>query len=174
MKRRRLRALGFGLAALVASRLGAATFPVTNTADSGPGSLRQAILSANANPGLDTISFAIPGSFLHTIAPTSALPQITDPVAIDGTSQPGYAADAPVIELSGASAGTGVDGLHVSAGGTVITGIVINGFHPVFLGGGGNGIVLETAGSNQVVSCFIGTNPAGTAAVGNAAGISIL
>ncbi len=174
MKLRRLRALGFGIAALVASRLGAATFPVTSIADSGPGSLRAAILNANANPGPDTISFAIPGSFLHTIAPASALPQITDPVAIDGTTQPGYAADAPVIELSGASVGTGVDGLHVSAGGTVITGIVINGFHPVFLGGGGNGVVLETGGSNQVVSCFIGTNPAGSAAVGNATGISIL
>src|SRR5688572_23214049 len=38
----------------------AATFTVTNTNDSGAGSLRQAILDANANPGQDMISFNIP------------------------------------------------------------------------------------------------------------------
>lgn len=40
-------------------RLAPATFTVTNTADSGAGSLRQAILSANAAFGADTIAFAI-------------------------------------------------------------------------------------------------------------------
>ena len=39
----------------------AATFTVTTTADSGPGSLRQAILDANASPGADTIVFNIAG-----------------------------------------------------------------------------------------------------------------
>ncbi len=62
---------------------------VTNTNDSGPGSLRQAILDSNSNPGPDTIDFNIPGSGVHTISPTSALPTITDPVLIDGYSQPG-------------------------------------------------------------------------------------
>ena len=66
------------------------TFTVINTNDSGPGSLRQAILGANANSGLDTIVFSI-GSGPQTIAPLSALPTITDPVVIDGTTQPGYA-----------------------------------------------------------------------------------
>ena len=42
-----------GWAAAVPTLL-AATFTVTNTNDSGAGSLRQAILDANANPGLDT------------------------------------------------------------------------------------------------------------------------
>ena len=64
-------------------------FLVTNTNDSGLGSLRQAILNANANPGLDTIDFAIPGLGVHTISPASALPTITDPVDINGYSQPG-------------------------------------------------------------------------------------
>jgi len=36
------------------------TFAVTNTNDSGTGSLRQAILDANANLGLDVIAFNIP------------------------------------------------------------------------------------------------------------------
>ena len=68
----------------------AATLIVTNTSASGPGSLQQAILDANATNGLDTIIFQIPGTGVHTITPTSALPAITDPVVIDGTTQPGY------------------------------------------------------------------------------------
>src|ERR1700682_849666 len=112
------------------------TFTVSNTNDSGPGSLRQAILNANANSGLDTIAFAI-GSGLQTIAPLSPLPAITDPVIVDGTTTPGYAG-APLIELSGANAGTGVDGLEIMAGGSTILALVINRFQASFLGGGGN------------------------------------
>ena len=71
----------------------AAVFLVTNTADSGPGTLRQAILNANANPGLDTINFNIPGAGIHTIFPTNTLPAITNAVFIDGFSQPGSSAN---------------------------------------------------------------------------------
>ena len=39
-----------------------ATLIVNNTNDSGQGSLRQAIIEANNNPGLDTIAFNIPGT----------------------------------------------------------------------------------------------------------------
>ena len=42
-------------------------FTVTTTADSGPGSLRQAILNANANPGMDDITFDIPGPWPYLI-----------------------------------------------------------------------------------------------------------
>ena len=56
---------------LVVASLGAATFTVTSTSDSGAGSLRQAILDANANPGSDTIVFAIPGSGVQTITAAS-------------------------------------------------------------------------------------------------------
>lgn len=70
----------------------AATFTVTTTADSGPGSLRQAILDSNAN-GIndsDTIAFNIPGAGPHVIAPTTALPGInTRDITIDGYTQPG-------------------------------------------------------------------------------------
>ena len=41
-----------------ASFVQATPFTVTMTADSGVGSLRQAILDANANPGADIIAFA--------------------------------------------------------------------------------------------------------------------
>src|SRR5438128_1811143 len=71
-------------------RLVPANYLVTNTSDSGAGSLRQAILDANANAGADTIQFSIgtQGS-QQTISPTSALPSLTDQVTIDGWTQGG-------------------------------------------------------------------------------------
>src|SRR5437868_13649817 len=79
------------LCALSALRapLAAATFTVINTNDSGAGSLRQAILDANANAGADTIAFAIPGPGVHTISPATALPMMTEAVVLDGYTQPG-------------------------------------------------------------------------------------
>ena len=63
---------------------------VTNTLDGGLGSLRQAILDANFTTRfIDNIGFNIPGSGPHTIQPGSALPDITDPVIIDGYTQSG-------------------------------------------------------------------------------------
>src|SRR5205085_10374277 len=50
------------------------TLVVTNTSDAGAGSLRQAILDANAYGGPDTIDFAIPGTGTRTITSASALP----------------------------------------------------------------------------------------------------
>ena len=76
-------------------------FVVTTTADSGPGSLRQAILDSNATAGgTNTIDFDIPGSGVQMIAPASPLPAITKPVVIDGTTQPGYT-NAPLIAIAG-------------------------------------------------------------------------
>ena len=87
-------------------------FTVTNTNDSGTGSLRQAILDANADsPAINFIDFDIPGPGIHTIVPTSPLPAITghtnpmagttaNAVIIDGTSQPGYAGSV-LIEAGG-------------------------------------------------------------------------
>jgi hypothetical protein len=62
---------------------------VTNTNSSGPGSLADVIANANANPAAKTISFGLPGSGPWTIT-TSTTFEITAPVMIDGTSQPGY------------------------------------------------------------------------------------
>jgi hypothetical protein len=94
----------------------AATFTVTNTGDSGPGSLRQAILDANAAPGADAIAFNIPGRGVHAIGPLSPLPALTDDagVTIDGYTQPGASPNTLAIgdnavllvELNGALAGT--------------------------------------------------------------------
>lgn len=153
-------AVAFACLSVTAS---AATFQVTNTADSGGGSLRQAILDANANPGPDTITFNIPGSGVHTIAPSSPLPTISDSVTIDGYTQPGASAntlavgsDAVLqIELSGASAKSPA-GLNISASNSTIRGLVINRFNFY-------GIYLQTNGGNVIAGNYIGTDATGTA-----------
>lgn len=146
----------------------AGIFIVINTNDSGAGSLRQAILGANATPAADTILFSISGPGVHTISPTSALPTVTSEVTIDGGPQ--------TIEISGASAPDGANGLHLTGGNSTIRSLTINRFRPILLGGGGgNAIVLETGGGNAVYDCRIGTNPAGTVEFGNGGfGISVL
>ena len=154
-----------------AAPLVGATFAVTNTDDSGPGSLRQAILDANAAPGLDTIAFNIPGAGVHTISPATQLTTILDPVVIDGYSQPGANANTDpesfngtlLIELNGAGAGANTNGLDVSVGGSTIRGLVINRFRGL---GAGNAIVLNSAG-NHIEGNFLGTDASGTVALGN-------
>src|SRR5437588_2872082 len=82
-----------------------ATITVTGTGDTiandGIVTLREAITAANTNAasgdapagnaGLDTIAFNIPGAGPHTISLTSALPDITDAVLINGQTEPGFA-----------------------------------------------------------------------------------
>jgi hypothetical protein len=113
------------IAALQAS---AATFVVTNTNDSGPGSLRQAILDANADAVADQIAFNIPGTGYHQINATSSWPAITQPVTIDGYTQPGSSPNTlsvgsnavRTINLSGGSS------ITVSAANCVIRGLVLD------------------------------------------------
>ena len=62
---------------------------VTSTSDSGAGSLRAAIITANANPGASNITFAIPGGCGQIIVLSSALPDLNYPINIDGGSQSG-------------------------------------------------------------------------------------
>ena len=149
--------------ALVGGALGpapalATIFPVSTTADSGAGSLRDAIGTANTTPGLDTISFGI-GSGPQTISPTSALPTITDPVVIDATGQPGFGG-VPLIRLDGAGAGAGATGLLITAGSSTVRGLEITGWS-------NRGIELSGAGSNLVAGDYIGTD--GTTALPNGA-----
>jgi len=128
--------------------------------------LRAAIEQANAISGLDTINFNIAGSGPHTFQPTSALPTITDPVFIDGTTEPDFAGS-PIIELDGTNAGTNTNGLHITAGGSTLKGLVINRFEGV-------GIRILSNGGNYIQRNHIGTDPIGTIDLGNGRhGISI-
>jgi len=125
------------------------TFTVTNTNDSGAGSLRQAILDANANAGADTIAFNISGGNL-TITPATSLPLITGAVTIDGTTQPGFAGK-PLVALSGSEGGSG---LFLEGGASVVRGLIIN-FSAA------PRIRMETRGNNIIEGNFIGTDASG-------------
>src|SRR5947209_2840905 len=144
-----------------------AVFTVTTTDDSGPGSLRQAILDANANPELDTIAFAIGDGGVQTIRPKSDLPNITDPVILDGTTQPGFAGQ-PLIVLNGSdstSPQSSINGLTITAGSTTVRGLVIQAFDI--------GILLSGGGNNTIAGNYLGTDVTGTQAVGNGSGVDI-
>jgi CSLREA domain-containing protein len=176
------------LAALLflSSTVRAATFVVDSTgdeSDDNPGNgichtaagtctLRAAIEEERLNTGPHVIHFNIPGAGVHTIRPTFSYLVITQPVTIDGYSQPGSsvntlaAGDDAVllIELDGSLNGGIANGLTIQTNGCTIKGLVINRFtNP--------SIVLDSvpgAGGNTVQGNFLGTNPAGTAAAGNA------
>jgi parallel beta-helix repeat protein len=132
-----------------------AEYTVTTTADSGAGSLRQAILDANDNSGTDTIDFNIPtgsdpgcdaGTHLCTISPTSGLPTIAEAVTIDGTTQP----VTNVIRLDGSSA-SGAAGLYITASDSTVQGLMIYSFPS-------NGIVLDGAANTTIVGNVISAN----------------
>jgi titin len=141
-----------------------ATFTVTNAADTGLGTLRQAILDANAVPGLDTIRFLI-ATGAQTINLTSPLPLMTGPVLIDGTTQPGFMGS-PLIELNGAGAGFNANGLWLSGGSSALVGLIINRF-------ANSGILVQSNGHNVIQGNFIGTDRTGTAAAPNGFGIML-
>ncbi|MEM7476323.1 MAG: NosD domain-containing protein [Planctomycetota bacterium] len=76
-----------------------ATYFVSSSGDSGPGSLRQAILDANANAGFDSIHFSLPDGDLR-IEPQTAFPRIDDDLIIDARTQPGFGEE-PIVQISG-------------------------------------------------------------------------
>ncbi len=164
-----------------------ATFTVTTTADSGPGSLRQAITDSNATPSLPTsqnlIEFNIPGSGVQSIALQTELPQITQPVIIDGTTQAGSScgnlvpqntdgtigiSNTPhtlLVEVSSATVVTGAAalGLTSTAAGSVVKGLVLNGSQNASF------YNLSVAAPNATIECsYIGTNPTGNVSISHA------
>ncbi len=162
-----------GLLLLPATSASAASFVVTDPGDAGPGTFRQAILDANANPGADLISFSN-GFGGMTITPLTPLPAITEQVTVDALTQPGSVDCASwpptlMVRLEGSSAGPGAAGLSVTDGvGTTISGLVIRRFE-------GDGVSVSGVASGTGITCnAIGTNAVGTAVQGNGgAGIAI-
>jgi titin len=139
---------------------------VNSTADPGDGTcnpeectLREALSTANADGDVSTITFDIGQGGLQTISSTSSLPEITSPVTIDGSTQPGFAG-APIIELNGAGAGSSSNGLRITAGNSVVKSLAINRFGLV-------GIELAAAGGNRLEGNYIGTDVTGTVDLGN-------
>src|SRR5205085_8092621 len=113
----------------------------------------------------DTIVFNIPGSGVRTIATRIALPNITDSVTIDGTTQPGFAGS-PIIELDGSNAGS-ANGLTITSGSCTVRGLIINGF-------GGDGIAINAgSGGNVIQGNYIGLDATGTVRRRNDTGILI-
>jgi hypothetical protein len=144
------------------------SFNVTNTGDSGPGSLRQAILDSNNDTkATNTIDFDIPGGGVQTIVPVSGLPAITRAALIDGWSQPGFVGT-PLIELDGSQAGTG-DGLTITAPNVTVRGLDIGGFAL----GAGIHLMGTSATRDWIYGTFLGTDPTGTQALPNNEGVEI-
>jgi YVTN family beta-propeller protein len=148
---------------------------VTNTNDSGTGSLREAIDFANQNPGT-LIEFKIsaqdpgfdPVAGAFFIRPQNPLPPITmNGTMIDGTTQTGFTGntnpDGPEIVINGGQAGTMTIGFNIlNASNCLIRGLVINGFSLSGISINGTG-----ATNNRVEGCYIGANERGDAAVAN-------
>lgn len=146
-------------------RLLSAVFTITSTANGGAGSLRHAILEADAAGAAATIDFDIPGSGIHTISTTSVLPALTQSsITLDGTSQPGYS-NSPLIQLTGSAISSADNpiGLDVEANGATIEGLIINGFTAAGIQLG-NPQATATFSQDTVSACWIGTDPTGAAA----------
>ena len=133
---------------------GPLTFVVSNANDSGAGSLRQAIIEANANaPFADTIAFSLPSPF--RITPATSLPAISDTINIDGTTLPGFGGANRVWVDGAGMPGAGFI-VNVGAAGSTIRGLAITGFVA-------HGIRLLADG-NTIASNLIGVAPGGAPA----------
>ena len=132
------------------------TYMVTSNADAGAGTLRQAIINANANSGADIINFNFAST--TTITLTSCQQQITDPVTIDGYSNPGSGVGNLMIQIISPT-GCNIFYLGPGSDGSTIRGLVISGG-----GGGAFGIAMYRSSGHFITGNYIGTNITGTAA----------
>ena len=96
-------AIGAGVLAPSSGPASAASFVVTSTANSGPGSLRDAVQSANAAAGTDTITFNLPNP--STIALTNNI-TITDDLRIEGPGQSALTLTNPTTRALDVDAGS--------------------------------------------------------------------
>lgn len=155
----------------------ASTYTVSNASDSGTGSLRQAIIDANATSVADRIEFAIAGAGPHRISLLTQLPLLRGTLTIDGYSQPGSRMNTLTPEQGGLdtalmieirrddSVATSFRGLALDAGGEstasgTLQGLVLNNFNGPAIQG-----TNSAASSLNVHGCFVCVDIAGTAAV---------
>tara|TARA_R110002049_G_scaffold50370_3_gene143006 strand:+ start:3222 stop:21794 length:18573 start_codon:yes stop_codon:yes gene_type:complete len=157
------------------------TFVVTNTNDSGSGSLRLAIQRANASAGRDEVSFDIDGVGPHTIAPLTDLPSITDALLIDGYTESGaatntlldgYNASLQIVLDGSASATVGASfGLTVLASDSAVRGIAFSNWGDGI--NGGSIVVGAAADSVTIAGNLIGTDVLGNSPAGGRFGIAV-
>jgi CSLREA domain-containing protein len=124
-------------------------------------SLREAIAAANNQnaPEIDEIHFAITGTGVQTIVAATPLPTITEPLTIDGATQPDYnpflpEVAPPVIQIRGPS-----PVLNVAADAT-IRALALS------------SLQLES-GTSTVQGCYIGISSTGGGLGGDADGLVI-
>ncbi|MGI9458184.1 MAG: DUF4347 domain-containing protein, partial [Aeoliella sp.] len=132
-------------------------------------SLREAMEAADATANgaaPDQIHFDIAGSGPHVIqldAVLGALPAIIDPVVIDGSTEPDYAPNAPVVRVDGNNLSGAIDGfsLDSTSDGSTIRGLMITRMprHGIFVASGGDTITI--AGN------WIGTDGTASPLMGN-------
>lgn len=168
------RLLAFIAAVLCVPAATAAEFVVTNTANSGPGSLRQAIADANAAPGHDSIVFKIPESGVQMIRIVDAPLTVTDSLTIEGYTQPGakpntlaVGSDAVLlIELRAGQPGLNTfDGLVLNAANCTVRGLSITGFlyQTSLRFASGAAIVAGGSGGHTIEGNYIGLSASGAA-----------
>lgn len=158
------------------------TFTVTNTNDTGIGSLRQAITDANSSPGNHIITFNIPLNDLNYISsqgvwkitPQSALPFIMrNNLMIDGTTQTSQQGNTnlygPEILLDGEHLYGSDFAFHIyNSNGVTIKGFIIGRFTA------GIHISGSNSENNIIVGNYIGCNYNATDTLSNTYGIEIL
>ena len=137
-----------------------ATYTVTNTNDSGAGSLRQAILDANANAGADTINFNISGTGTHYINISSLLPTIAGQTTINAATESDFAGTPLIVLNGGGTLANGFD-LGSTSSGSTIRGFIIQGFT--------NGIAISDSGSHVIAGNWIGVTATGNTSAGTVA-----
>lgn len=124
----------------------AAIFTVTTNADSGPGSLREALAAANTSVPPNTIAFTLSPA---RIVPLSPLPALTNSMTLDGTNHPVYISS-PVVILDGQYGATNGPGLQVNGTGIVVRALRIVGF---------TGTAVQVQGShNAIEGCHVVSN----------------
>jgi titin len=168
-------------------------YVVTTTADSGLGSLRDAITQINAdtshtlyaspsNSNVDEIDFNITAASdtgggynattgVATITPQSHLPFISNSVIIDGYTQPGTSPNTLAqgdnavlkVQLNLSAIPVGDSGVNLAADNSTVRGLVLSGISVDIPA------ITASGNSDQVQGCFIGTDVTGTQIVGNAA-----
>ena len=140
--------------------------------------LRAAIEQANASGGTDLIAFAIAGPGVHTIAPVSPLPALTDAagVTIDGYTQPGAARNTDavatnavlLIQISGdllPNDPGSFAGIEIQSSNSSLLGLAVGGF--------GDAIRISAGDRTRVLGCFLGTDAAGATASPNQNGVLV-